>query len=240
MSGRCSVCKKTFGITDLEDHIKIEHAPRGGRGIVSIKVKSDCKFPESKPKVKSGIDNKCDQCAHVSLSLRSLELHKMKVHASLVSCDECDKKFSKTENLKYHKMNTHTNEYKCTVCNFVARNMKFLNLHQAAKHTTIPLVKGMGMKRDASVRSKFPTKRAKLNLSAERKKEDNNDAFIIESSEEEEEFEESKPWSEAPWLNSEKEVVGVNIKGKNKKSFQNLIRKGSESNEEKAKNIQSQ
>ena len=41
MSGRCSVCKKTFGIKDIEDHIKIEHDPTGGRGIVSIKIKSN-------------------------------------------------------------------------------------------------------------------------------------------------------------------------------------------------------
>ena len=81
------------------------------------------------------------------------------------------------------------------------------------------------MKRDASVRSKFPTKRAKLNLSAERKKEDNYDASLIESSDQEEEFEEPKPWSEAPWLNSENEVVGVNIKGKNKKVFKTLSEK---------------
>ena len=71
----------------------------------------------------------------------------------------------------------------------------------------------MGIKRDASIKSKAnaPPKRAKLNISPGKQEEIE---ALTESSDDEIEFEEPMPWTEHPWLNSDKEVLGVTIKGK--------------------------
>ena len=73
------------------------------------------------------------------------------------------------------------------------------------------------MKRDASVKSrtKASPKRAKLNLSPKNcvPKEP---LAVSGSSEDELSFEEPKPWTIEPWLNSDREVMVVNIKGKAK------------------------
>ena len=146
ISVSCSVCKKYFCMVEIEDHMKSEHNPNEKSGLVRVRVNTYQRVPNPKPKLKSGTPNNCDQCAYMAISLRSLELHKNKVHAALHSCDECDKKFSEKDSLKHHKLNIHAVEFKCSECEFVARNLKFLNLHKATKHTSIPLVKGMGMK----------------------------------------------------------------------------------------------
>ena len=81
----------------------------------------------------------------------------------MFSCDECDKKFKVEAGLHHHKINTHQSKFECEVCDFKAKNLKFLNLHKANKHTSIPLVKGSGIKRDASIKTKsFVMTRSKL------------------------------------------------------------------------------
>ena len=88
-------------------------------------------------------------------------------------------------------------------------------MHNANKHISIPLVKGSGRKRDASVKSKSKVspKRAKLNLSSQNSVPKET---VSGSSENELSFEEPKPWTQEPWLNSDREVIGVNLKGKAK------------------------
>ena len=159
------------------------------------------------------------------MSVRSLDIHKKRVHYKRFSCDQCDKSFANPDTLEHHKNNTHISKFKCNICGFEAKNLKFLNLHKGAKHTTIPLVKGMGMKRDTSTKNKVPSKKAKLSLSPNTEKEGGNKVCTSESSSEESDFEEPKPWSEVPWVNSDKVVAGISIKGKAKKSFKKYSEK---------------
>ena len=134
------------------------------------------------------------------------------------ACDLCDKKFANNAGLDHHKMNTHKRKFTCDLCSFEAINLKSLNLHSANKHTNIPLIKGMGMKRDASIKSQLPTKRAKLFVSPNNRnaslinKEEIKEVNVTNSSDEDMEFEEPKPWKIEPWMNSDNEVTGLNIK----------------------------
>ena len=132
----------------------------------------------------------------------------------LYDCKLCNKKFSRKANLEHHSLISHKVKFVCEFCDFEAQNQKFLNLHKALKHTTIPLVKGMGIKRDASVKSKVSIKRAKLNLTPEKKIEVEEKETTTESSDEEIEFQEPKPWNEVPWVNSDNVAQGNSIKGK--------------------------
>ena len=97
--------------------------------------------------------------------MRSVDIHKIRAHAPTFDCNECEKKFTKVETLNNHKNKSHKVGFKCDICEFMAVNKKFLNLHKEAKHSTIPLVKGMGMKRDASIKTNKPDKRAKIHTS---------------------------------------------------------------------------
>lgn len=138
-----------------------------------------------------------------------------RIHAPMFECDKCDKKFKEEGGLHHHQANSHQSNFECEMCEFKDRNQKILNLYKANKHINIPLVKGSGMKRDASVKSKSKVspKRTKLNLSSQNSVPKET---VSGSSEDELSFEEPKPWTQDPWLNSDREVMGVNLKGKAK------------------------
>ena len=216
ISGVCYLCKMTISPLEMEKHLKTVHsAPVIKVSNINdtevIEIKDDIKSNVTKPKLNSK-NTKCDNCDFRSISVRSLELHKNKSHTPLLNCEQCDKKFSKIAMLKHHKSNSHEQENKCNSGEFHAKSLKFLNLHKAAKHLNIPLVKGMGIKRDASIKSQKSEKKVKLSQSPN--KVDKKEEVITESSDDEElPFAEPKPWSEIPWVNSDKVPMGLSIKG---------------------------
>ena len=205
----------------MEDHIKTDHSNGANsktelkNDLVEKKTTGTDKTKVAKPVGKAMTNTKCNLCAYISISERSLELHMKRIHAPMFECDKCDKKFKEEAGLHHHQANSHQSNFECEVCEFKARNLKFLNLHKANKHISIPLVKGSGMKRDASVKSKSKVspKRAKLNLCSQNSVPKET---VSGSSEDELSFEEPKPWTKEPWLNSDREVIGVNLKGKAK------------------------
>ena len=239
VSFSCEECDLEFPrSSELKSHIDKTHS--GDKGIIKEEDKVlivpeqsshrntekldsiGNKTKEPKQIKKSHKKLMCTKFPYVPISERSLDLHMKRIHAPKLNCDKCEMIFVKDSSLEHHKLNSHNDKFQCDLCDYKAKTLKFLNLHKAAKHTKIPLVMGMGIKRDGSVKSKSktPSKRAKLNISPN-KKEEEPTQVVTESSDSELEFEEPKPWTEKPYYNSDNEVMGHTIKGKGKTFIHN-------------------
>ena len=89
-----------------------------------------------------------------------MEIHKKKNTCSKFYCDNLGKKFTTMITLNHCKDKSHKVEFQYDVWDFKARKIWFLNLHTVAKYTNMSKVKGMGIKRDASVNTTKPEKKS--------------------------------------------------------------------------------
>ena len=139
ISGVCSKCNKNVYPGVMEDHIKTDHNQADIPTVIPTindSVKTKIKVTDNAKVVKGSTNTKCNLCAYISISERSLDLHLKRVHAKMFECDECDKRFKEEAGLHHHKTSSHKSSFECEDCDFKAKNLKSQSSHSKLSHRT--------------------------------------------------------------------------------------------------------